>query len=63
MRITDLHLTNIGPFIEADLSFRESNDRGSTTLTPQEKEALLRFRQPHHAFSLMFDYYLPRVGL
>jgi hypothetical protein len=36
---------------------------GRQTLTNQEKEALSIFKQPEHAFSLMFSIYLANLGL
>ncbi len=46
---------------------RELRDRqlrdGGRTLTDSEKEAIASFKQPDHAFSLMFRVYLAKLGL
>lgn len=37
------------------------NCEGRKKLTLAEKEVILRFKEPHHAFSLMFEVYLSRI--
>jgi hypothetical protein len=36
--------------------------KGKGALTPKEKEAIRSFKQPEHAFSLMFSIYLNKFG-
>ncbi len=59
-----LRLKQLQQFERFLRKIREQQNRdGRKKLTLLEKEAILSFKEPHHAFSLMFDAYLSKINL
>jgi len=58
-----LRLKQLQQFCELLLELRERQRRDGRPLTQPEKEVLASFKEPQHAFSLMFSTYLAKLDL